>query len=316
MLLGIAMGDEPAESAAITKKRFDARPLYLLGLSSSAVKKILVNEMFNYRNYFSGSIAERIRRLYIYLSLDKEARRRAHSKNWEVCANALSELFKMDVEIDQAYLMQLITNHNRYIREFARLLLMKFTKEDPLQFLRELNEPLSQWQEFEIFLLFQQKTDYTLGSLEGLLSLTKESSVVSLCLKLAVFFNQKEAIPLLIDLLLTPDLKLRAQTINALGKMEADTGAKHLVNIYPEQPHEIRLKILTALGNIRNTQYLAFLEKEFLNSEDFEIKKIASDAIIKLYPISSGTIETLMENTDKRNQKILHHSMDPLINAE
>ena len=117
-------------------------------------------------------------------------------------------------------------------------------------------------------------------------------------------------------MLSTPDLKLRAQTINALGKLEAETAAPHLINIYPGESHEIQLKILTALGNIRSSSYLSFLEKEFLSSEDFEIKKFASDAIIKLYPLSSRIIDKLMENRGVLNQKILNHSLDPLINAE
>ena len=316
MMLAMVVSDASGEGVILTSRQFNASSLFTFGLSSTKVKRILVTEMLKYRNYFSGSIAERIRRIYISLLLHKEALQRVHSKNWEVSANALSELFKMDIEVDQAYLIELVHNSNRYIREFARLLLIKFTKEDPLQLLRDIDEPLSQWQDFEIFLLFQQRTNYTLGSLEGLLSLTKESSVVALCLQLAVFFEHKESIPLLVDLLSTPDLKLRAQTINALGKLEAETAAPHLVNIYPGESHEIQLKILTALGNIRSSSYLSFLEKEFLSSEDFEIKKFASDAIIKLYPLSSRIIDKLMENRGVLNQKILNHSLDPLINAE
>ncbi len=315
MLLSAVVMQQREDTGIITKKDFDIRPLYTLGLSAKKVKKILVNEMLNYRNYFSGTIADRVRRLYISMSLHEEAYARLYKGNWEIKVNALSELYKMGVETDHAYLLELLNNNDRYIREFARLSLMKFTKRDPLQFLRELNEPISQWEEFEIFLLFQQKNDFTLGSLEGLISLDKEPTVVSLCLQLAVYFRQWESVPLILELIQTPDLKLRAEAITALGKLEATDSAKYLIAIYPGQAHVIQLKILATLGMIRSGSYLRFLENEFISSQDFEIKKYASDAIIKLYPLSKITIDKLMGNAEALNQKILNHSLNPLLNT-
>ncbi len=317
LLTSAVMMEEPAMQKKISfvKSDFTIDSLYDSGIPDKEVNKILVTEMIRYRNYFSGQIAERIRKLYLDLSLHKEAINRLHKKNWETKAAALSELFKMDIEVDPTDLLQLVDDKNRYIREFARLSLIKFTKADPLQFLRDLSEPISQWEEFEIFQLFQQKKDFTLSSLEGLIALDKEPSIVSLCLKLAVHFKQEAALSLIINLIKTPNLKLRGEAIACLGKLEAKDTEKELVAIYPEQPHVIKLEILTALGRMQSRRCLDFLEKEFISSSDFEIKKYASDAIIKLYPLSKSTIDKLMLNAGILNQKILNHSLNPLINA-
>lgn len=293
---------------------FDTRPFYALGVPAKDVKKILVSEMIGYRSYFSGVIADRVRKLYLDLSLHKEATVRLYKKNWETKVSALAELFKMDVQVDHPYLLELVTDKNRYIRDLARLSLIKFTEDDPLQFLRELNEPISQWEAFEIYVLFQQRPEYTLSSLEGLISLDKEPTVVSLCLKLAVYFRQLSSVELIIDLIKTPDLKLRAEAIASLGKLEAKKAEPHLVAIYRGQPQGIKLEILTALGRIQSGRYLDFLEDEFTSSPDFEIKKHASDAIIKLYPLSQKTIDKLMNSTVALDQRILNHSLNPLIN--
>jgi HEAT repeat protein len=221
----------------------------------------------------------------------------------------------MDVEVDHAYLQTLLEDKNSYIREYARLSMMKFAKGDSLQVLHELNEPISQWEEIEIFLLLQQRENFTLPSLEGLISVDKEPTIVSLCLRLAVYFKQQSSIPLIIELIQTPDLVLRAEAITALGQLEAQDAAKYLIDIYPEQPHNIRLTVLTALGKIRSARYLGFLENEFFSSTDFEIKKYASDAIIKLYPLSKSTIDKMKDSEVPLNQSILGHSLDPLINA-
>ena len=317
LLTSAVIMEEPAMQKKISfvKSDFNIDSFYDSGIPDKEVNKILVTEMIRYRNYFSGQIAERIRKLYLDLSLHKEAINRLHKKNWETKAAALSELFKMDIEVDHTDLLPLLDDKNRYIREFTRLSLIKFTKADPLQFLRDISEPISQWEEFEIFQLFQQKKDFTLSSLEGLIALDKEPSIVSLCLKLAVHFKQEAALSLIVNLIKTPNLKLRGEAIACLGMLEAKDTERKLVAIYPMQPHVIKLEILTALGRMQSRQCLDFLEKEFISSSDFEIKKYASDAIIKLYPLSKSTIDKLMLNAGILNQKILNHSLDPLINA-
>jgi hypothetical protein len=315
LLLTVVMEPSMQKDSGTPMEKFDTRPFLKLGLQDKDVRTILVSELINYRNYFSGSIADRVRKLYLALSLDKEARINLYKNNWEVKVNALTELFKMNLEVDHDYLRQLMHDKNRYIRDFARLSLIKFTKGDPLKLLREITEPISQWESFEIFLVFQQKQYFTLSSLEGLISPDRDPSLVSLSLKLAVYFKDLSAVKLIIDLIQTPDLKLRAEAISSLGKLGAVNAEAYLVSIYKEQPHSIQLEILTALGRIQSGRYLDFLENEFISSSDFEIKKHASDAIIKLHPLSEETIDKLLSNTKALDQRILSHSLNPLINA-
>ncbi|MEO8171584.1 MAG: HEAT repeat domain-containing protein, partial [Sediminibacterium sp.] len=315
LLSTIVVEAVPGKEGALYPTKMDTSPFYQLDLNDEDVRHILVCELISYRSYFSGAIALRIRRLYLQLGLDKDARKMLTSKNWETRVHGLSEMFKMDVASDPAQLLKLSNDKNKYISEFARLSLIKFTKGDPLDILRSITEPISQWEAFEIFFLFQQKEDYTLSTLEGLISLEKDPSIVSLCLQLVVHFKDLKSARLIIAILETPDLKLRAEAVAAIGKLQARGAEVYLMNLYPEQPHEIRLEIMTALGNLRNPQSLRFLEKTFLNSTDFEIKKNASDSIIRLYPLSRNTIDKLMNNTDGFDHRILSHSLNPLINA-
>ncbi|MES2328259.1 MAG: HEAT repeat domain-containing protein [Bacteroidota bacterium] len=307
---------EPAKlNSGMSKAKLDTRPFLKLGINDKDVRSLFVCELINYRNYFTGAIAARVRQLYLDLSLDKEARKLLYKKNWETKSIVLSELFKMDIEVDNAYLLELTHHKNRYIRGFARLSMIKFTKGDPLAFLRQITEPISQWEEFEIFLVFQQKENYTLSSLEGLIAVDREPSVVSLCLKLAVYFKDLSAVKLIMDIIQTPDLKLRAEAIASLGKLEASDAEAFLISIYGAEPQEIRLVILTALGMIRSGNSLEFLENEFISSDDFETKMNASDALIKQYPLSQNTIDKLMNNSAALEHRILSHSLNPLINA-
>ena len=303
-----------AEPAVQQKNRFDPRPLYKLGIAASVVQREIIAGLLRYRSYFSGLIATRIREIYLDLSFHKNAFTRLHKKKWKIKLAALTELYKLDIEADPLILSQLAKHQNMYVREYAGLSLIKFAKNDPLEFLHGLNEPISKWQQLEIFLLFQQRQDLRLSLPQRLICMDKEPSVVMLCLKLAVHFNQQEAVPAMLDILGTPDLELRAEAIASLGKLGSPDTGRYLSAIYPEQPAVIKLKILAALGDLQSSEHLHFLEREFISSTDFDIKLYAADALVKISPPSPAMIYRLTAGSEV-NRSILNHSLDPLINA-
>ena len=315
MLLSVSelvpgIGENP-----LSRANFDSRQFFRLGLPAKKVRQTIVQEILNFRTYFSGQVSEQVRKLYVGLGLHKIAFKKLRDNNWENKATALSELFRMDVRVPEPTLLELVKDKNRFTREYARLSLMKFATGDPLRILHEQNEHISLWEELEIFLLLQKRTDVTADSVGELISLQKDPSLASLALKLAVNFRMFDLSDKIIALLETPQLKLRLEAVSAIGKLGTVRGERHLYSIYEEQPHEIRLAIIEALGNIDSDDYLPFLENEFLTSSDFETKKYVSDAIIKLYPLSGDSIKRLMLNSDELEQVILTHSQDPLINA-
>jgi hypothetical protein len=314
LLLSTVMSQAKLREADLPKSSLTIESFNKSDISSKTVKELLICEMFNYRNNFSGKVAENIRKLYIVLALQKEAIGRLYSRRWRVKVQALSELYQMDIAGDHTQLLQLLEDKNKYVRDHARLSLIKFTSDDPLKFLRNLNEPISQWEEFEIFELLRNKSDYELSSLAELIRDEKEHTVVSLCLKLVVHFKQMGTINVITGLIKTADMTLRAEAITSLGKMHSSASEPYLTEIYHEQPPLIKMAILEALGNIKSSKSLGFLETEFIAADDFQVKKSASDAIIKLYPDSSETIDRIMAIGNDLNKSILRHSLNPLIN--
>lgn len=315
MLLSVAELVPGAVENPLSRVNLDSRPFYKLGLPAKEVRQTIVQEILKFRTYFSGQVSEQVRKLYVGLGLHKNAFRKLKDNSWENKATALSELFRMDVRVPEATLLELVKDKNRFTREYARLSLIKFAAGDPLGILHEQDDHISLWEELEIFLLLQKRTDVTADSVGRLISLEKDPSLASLALKLAVNFRMFDLSDRIIALLETPQLKLRLEAVGAIGKLGTVRGEKYLYSIYDEQPHEIRLAIIEALGNIESDDYLPFLENEFLTSSDFETKKYVSDAIIKLYPLSGESIKRLMLDGDESEQVILTHSQDPLINA-
>lgn len=314
MLLMIAIlnpeNGEPDLSFDYSLKQFNSKPI-----SRTVTKQVLVEGMLAYRNNFTGKIAARTRKLYLSLSLERDAFKRISSRFWETKVAALLELYNMNVPVNKEILLRLVNDRNKRIREVARLSLIKYNDSDPLQYLRDLDEPLSKWEEFEIFQVFKRKTNYTLSEMNGLLSLEKDPTVVSLCLKLAVLFNQQSSIELIKTLVKSPVIKLRAEAIETLGLLHATKLEDYLVSLYSTQPHEVQLSILVSISSMRTGKHLDFIENEFIRSNNFEIKKYASETLVKLYPLSSSVIDRLIDTSKSDNLRMLNYSLNPLINV-
>lgn len=316
LLLNTIVLSPTPKGRSMVRADFDTSGFYKLGLSVKKVNQVLVEEMIHYRNYFSGTIAEQIRKLYLGLSLHKAALLRLQKKSWESRSNALAELFKMDIEVPRERLQELLRSDNRYIREYARLMLIKFSKADPLAVLFELDEPLSQWEQLEIFLLVKDRADITAAALQKLLPpANSQAGLNMLAVKLAIHFHLRQALPGLLLLADATDPRLRTEAILAIGLLGNTQSQQYLRDAYSWQTHEGRLAIIRALGQIQNSRHMRFLENEFLYSDDFETKKYAAEALIRLYPLSKATVDRLAGNTEPENQVILQHSLDPLINA-
>jgi len=284
-------------------------------VASKRTRRLLVGEMIAYRNYFSGKIATRVCGLYLALGLDRIALQNLRARSWATRASALSELFRMDVPLDNSLLHVFLYDKNKYIREYARLFLIKQSPSDPLRFLAEENQPISHWEETEIFHLFEHDNQRKAPALNTLLSISNHPSLISLGLKLAAFFKEQEDIPAVLALVQIPDPRLRIEAIRTLGKMEARGAEETLVKQYEQETPEVQATILSTLGRIGSAGVVNFIERQFNESSSFEIKKHASDAIILLSKYSRAAIDRLLASTETLNRTILNHSLNPLING-
>lgn len=277
------------------------------------VRFAVIDRIIHYRKNFGGDIGQLLKQLYINLELDKLSFKQLKSVKWDKKVKALIELTAMDMSIADVNILPLTNSKNRELRAEARHAYIKLSKNEPFKFFDIVTEPLLMWDQLELFKIITTTKDISIPNFARWVTYSSNKSVVAFCLKLIVHYNQQQAIPAIEKLLDNKDHYLRAEAINALGKLKAESAEDKLVAIYSNQPLNCQLEILKALGRMNTGRHLAFLRHEFLRSADFDVRKNAAKSIINHKKESEPLLKELLDTATAENALILKHCMNPLI---
>jgi HEAT repeat protein len=298
----------PVDEIILPLEKFDRARF-----KTSFGRQAIIDRLIHYRKNFSGDIGLLMRKIYIELELEKESFRKLKSFKWDRKVKALIELTAMDMSIADVNILPLTNSKNRELRAEARHAYIKLSKNEPFKFFDIVSEPLLMWDQLELFKIITTTKEISIPNFARWVTYSSNKSVVSFCLKLIVHYNQQEAIPSIIKLLDNKDHYLRANAINALGKLKADEAEEKLLHIYNSQPLDCQLEILKAIGRMGTGRNLNFLRQEFLRSSDFDIRKNAAKSIISHKQQSEEMLEELLDTATSENKLILKHCMNPLI---
>lgn len=276
-------------------------------------RQLLISRIIDYRKNIRGSVGEALRTLYLDLELDRDTQKKLKSGRWNKKVQALNEYVEMNVPVADVTLLPLTNSHNRELRAAARHAYIKLSRNEPFKFFDVVSDSLLMWDQIELFRIITTTEKIVIPNFARWITYSTNKSVVSFCLKLVVHFNQTAAIPAIVKLFGTKDHYLRADAISALGKLEVTEVERDLVDMYNNQPLNCQLEILKALGRLRGKQHVDFVKNEFMHANDFEVRKNAARAIVKMYHPGSPVIEELLATASEENQLILKHCMNPLI---
>ena len=276
-------------------------------------RKLLIDRIINYRKNIRGTVGQALRTLYLDLELDADTQRKLKSGSWNKKVQALNEYVSMDVPVSDVTLLPLTNSRNRELRAAARHAYIKLSRNEPFKFFDVVSDNLLMWDQIELFRIITTTENIVIPNFARWITYSTNKSVVSFCLKLAVHFSQTDAIPAIVRLLATRDHRLRADSIEALGKLGVKEVANDLKGMYHHQPQECQIAILKALGELRDRTNLEFLLQEFQHASNFEIRKHAAAAIVAIYSPGAPELDELLASAKSENQLILKHCMNPLI---
>ena len=259
-------------------------------------------------------MGELLRKLYIDMVLQEDSYKKLKSMAWEVKIKALVELTQMDIPIADVTLLPLTNSRNPTLRAAARNAYIQLSKNEPFKFFDIATEPILPWDQLEMFKIITTSKDIAIPNFARWVSYSTNKSIVSFCLKLIAHYDQQNAIPTVVGLLETKDHYFRANAINCLGKLTAESAEPRLVSMYNSQPIICQIEILKAMGRIASGKHLEFLKHEFLYSFNFEIQMNAARSIIKHNTQTSrALLNELVETTNDDNRIIIKHCQNPLI---
>ncbi len=310
----VLLNENLGKDIPVEEIEFDQHALSNKAFRKPAVRQIIIDTLIRYRKNFRGEVGELLRKLYIDMNLVEDSFSKLRTFKWETKIKALVELTNMDIPISDSMLLPLTNSQNPSLRAASRNAYIQLSKNEPFKFFDIATEPILPWDQMEMFKIITTTKDITIPNFSRWVSYSNNKSIVSFCLRLIAHYDQRTAIPSVIDLLQTKDHQFRAQAINCLGQLSAEIAEEKLVTIYTSQPLNCQIEILKAIGKISSGKHLEFLKNEFLYSSSFDIQMNAARAIIRHNSQQSRYIITdILENTNEENQTIVKHCQNPLI---
>ncbi len=299
------------ENVSVEEIEIDIIPFKTQILNHRRNQQIFIDRLIDYRHEFTGDVGFLLRKLYIELNLDKVSLKKIKNYSWEKKVSGINELERMNIPINDALILPLTNSKRPELRAKARNAYVKLSKNEPFKFFDVSTEPLLKWDQIELFSTITMSPDIAIPNFARWVAYSNNKSIISFCLKLIAYFEQNDAGSAVMKVLQSKDHLLRADAIRCLGQLRYIEAEPQLNHIYNNQPVICQIEILKALGLMATGKSTDFIRQEFLYSTDFDIRKNAATALIKLYDFKQ--IEELMQTASPENQLILKHCKNPLI---
>ncbi|MBU0696322.1 MAG: HEAT repeat domain-containing protein [Bacteroidetes bacterium] len=273
--------------------------------------KVLTRTLMSFSILLTGTIQLVINATYNLLKLQEDTFKKLKSKLWFVKIEGLREVQEINDNDSISQVITLTKDNNINVRVSAYAALIQLDSKEKYKFLDDEQETLTLWHQIILTNAMEKIDSNELPDFKRYLGSTN-NSIVLLCMKLILHYNQLNAVSSLIKLLSHKDDEIRCFVIQALGKLNADEAEQQLIERYPKESLGNKTQILLSLGNIISLISLKFLTDKFIRGEHFDILKSAAEAINtfpqelkKLVPIDS----TLL---DEKQITLIKHYEEPL----
>lgn len=285
--------------------------LKIITKKNNAVNEMLVSEILIYHKNFTGKIADILKTLYKKLQLDKRSIKKIKNRNWEIKVEGIREANQMELFDIAPIIMPYTDDENASLRMEAQAAYIKLSDTNPFKFLDRAQERILDWHQLVLFEVITKNKKLEIPSFSKWLR-SPNDTVVMLCLKLIDHFMQFDAETELERLLKHHNPRIRKKAIEILGKLEIEESEENIFEIYFDQPLEIKLEILKALGKISSGKYTDFLSSR-IYSDEYKIKMEALKALKMNPDLGEETLRDLFNQTSAENRAIIKHVLDERI---
>jgi hypothetical protein len=227
---------------------------------------------------------------------------------------ALRKIDDLDLVVPGSIIASLTHNRNQYVRKKAKTSYMYFSKNDPFKFLSDdFDSSFNDWDKVEIHRMLTRRTREEIPLLSHWVKNSENIRFQCFMVDEIKHFNQQESCPYLVEILDTPDIRLRRHVIDALGEMRYEEAEALIISGYVLQPQVIQRSIIGALLKINSGNALPFFEKTYRFARDTEGKMAVLGAIYHYGEAGRKSFSTLMDQADSNTKILFEHVSNPLI---
>ncbi len=281
-----------------------------LHLDRKKVRRILIKNIRHFRKLFLGRTNELLRKLYIDLDLHRDAINGLQSRNSDIIIISIKELIVMGIQDHRLTTDTFLSHKNRYIRQITRHYIIAMEDDGIAKVFDNLTQPMSGIEQLELFETITSLAIPNHPDFSQWIRIENPHTLVSLCLKLVVHFQQFASIAVINRLLETESQQLKNEAINALGKLLQTESESILVSLYDEEKDDAKLEIIKALGRIASGKRINFLKYILDNEPSILLRKYAAKSIVSHDVIGSSFMMNMHERASPENQVVLSHALN------
>lgn len=272
------------------------------GLPRKRKRKIMTATFFDLRQEVSGEMVVTMQKLVHKLGLLEYAVKKLKSKKWYLVAEGIRDLRQFKVTKVAPSITKLINHKREEVRREAYLYFLELFELEGLNFLYDLKEPLSEWDQIrllgEIKKIDDSKTKDILNWLKS-----ENDYVVLFVLSIVKLFNLLETKEIMLSLLQHANMDIKLKTIEILAYFEIVEAKEILINKYGTLSIKEKLAFFDLLEKTA-TKEDALFAMSHIEDENFEIRY---KALCILKKVDTSLYEKLEKNSeDESHNKIIH----------
>ncbi|MBW8359116.1 MAG: hypothetical protein K0M63_04845 [Weeksellaceae bacterium] len=230
---------------------------------------------------FSGLAQGEIRGIFHSYHLEKEAYKKLSQKKPYLIAGGIQELTAMNVEEAIPQISVFVNHPSPQVFQEARYAMAAFRGFEGLQFLDNISNRISDWQQLRLLLSITHIPEGSESTVLRWLG-SPNSSVVIFTLSLLRKFQLLSHYPTVWNLLDHPNEDVRGKAVQTLQCLENTSTMVDLIDVFPNQPLLVQLEVLKAMKRSRDQRCVPFLQNLLLHYENIAIKIGASETLFAL----------------------------------
>ena len=263
----------------------NAKVLLRQMLKNPENRKMVSEILLDIQADLTGDTKLRLFKLYRDLGLHNDAIQKLKSWRWEVVCQGITELTRMQVADAYTYIRRFVNDRRSIVRKQAQLATVALKPEGINFFLDTSKHKISEWQQLKLM--------KTLHGLQGFtpprfsLWLTSgNKDVVLFAVRLIKSFHQDDALESLLKLVKHRDDSIKIEAIDCMREFKFEKALPLLKAIFWNCRTEVKLTLLTAIGELGSKEDIPFLNEVESRASDFVIKSKAVGTINALAPES------------------------------
>lgn len=278
-----------------------ARALNNTWFTKKKYARLITAELLSLQNSLSGEFRDNLVKLYNDAGFRDYSRNKIKSSHWEIVAQGVREIAAMKDESIIPVLMKLNRSGNKLIRENAQISLVKINGFKGLDFLNDINAPISDWQQINILEALKEYKNNPLPDFSVWLN-SREKTVVLFVIRLIRHFRQMETISQLLSLINSEDALIKIEVIRTLSDFNQSHLLEKLCEIYESETVPVKLEIIKACGILGHAETALVLSEWMIKTEDMEIQKTCLESIIALQSVR--TLEEIISIKPVLKEKV------------